>query len=92
MNLLVRPLVEGFCEMKSGKTRSLDPGGTDIQMAIDFAKLSPRPQPISREELAVQIVMLTMRGFDAGKQLQTCLNFHGLLSRNSQMMKMWIEL
>ncbi|BAE59996.1 hypothetical protein BDV35DRAFT_406549, partial [Aspergillus flavus] len=62
MDLLVCALVERFRAMKSGKTRSLEPGGTDIQKAIDFAKLSSRPQPISREELAVYGVKLNSQG------------------------------
>lgn len=59
MNLLVCALVERFRAMKSGKTRSLDPGGTDIQMAIDFTKLPSQPQPVTRKELAVYGVRLS---------------------------------
>ena len=62
MNLLVCALVERFRAMKSGKTRSLDPGGTDIQMAIDFTKLPSQPQPVTRKELAVYGVRLSSQG------------------------------
>ncbi|RHZ52046.1 uncharacterized protein CDV56_107086 [Aspergillus thermomutatus] len=62
MSILVCAQVERFKAMESGRTLNADPGGTDLQMAIDLAKISPLPQPISEEELQTYGVKFNSQG------------------------------
>jgi hypothetical protein len=64
MRILVCAQIERFEAMNSGKRLNTDPGGTDLQKAIDLANLS-RPEPISEEKAnayGVDIPFITSSG------------------------------
>jgi hypothetical protein len=66
MSILVRAQVERCKVMEPGKTLNADPGGTDLQKAIDLANIS-RPEPISEEEAnayGVDILFMSSSGSD----------------------------